>query len=66
MRGLAGNSIKLFVVAIALGGAVAPAAASGKTFLGGLPKIRTYRLDRAGERPGKGRSEPLRRCGRSA
>ena len=41
MHRLAGSSVKLFVVAIALGGAAQPAVASGKTFLGRFNKIRT-------------------------
>jgi sugar lactone lactonase YvrE len=38
---LAGKTAKLFVVAIALGGAAQPAVANGKTFLGRFSKIRT-------------------------
>ena len=41
MHRLAGSSVKLFVVAIALGGAAQPAVASGKTFLGRFNKIGT-------------------------
>ena len=58
MHRSAGNSVKLFVVAIALGGAVQPAVASAKTFLGRFSKIRTLASMVPASGPARGDQNP--------
>jgi hypothetical protein len=58
MHRLAGNPVKLFVVAVALGGAVQPAVGSAKTFLSRFSKIRTLASMVPASGPAKGDQNP--------